>query len=519
MEGIVRSCRQYARALAVVLAAVVLNGCAFAIVNPYLRVDDKMVAKDPSLDNAVDYAIRAREQYYRGIAEYTLFNRSAGVALIGMAGAAAALGINGAGMASITHLGIAGGALFGTSRVLYSDRRLQVYAAGAQAITCSIGQFNTVRGAAPTLTRSVDVLEERMLSLAGAIGQVPSVMHGDPRVQSALETLATAQETYGRASAILNMSGARLYDSVERTRAAVNQALLQDEPDLSEIIATASETIRAQATALTGAPGPEVETSNNKKRALANPYEAQLQAIQDLAAQVDAARAHVDLLLSSIGSAPSNEQLDACAFNAEKAGLDFRTEPASLVVVDPKSKDRKSVVVARGGKPPYHAAWIGSLPGTDLEIAPVEHVPGGKFGTITITAAEKPAIGVAYRLLVTDEGAGRVVLTITVGQGAVKPPTSGSLPDPVLLGIQGSLVKFGCLPEKLADGTTSVTGKWDDATDKASRAMAVEQGVTNFDEKYGKPTGANLKSFLAELKKTVDEAGQKTWKECKVVAE
>jgi hypothetical protein len=515
-----RGRHQPTRSALVALTALLANGCTFAVMNPYLRACDERVVKDPSLDNAVKYAVDTRQKYYDGIRDYTVFNRTAGVVLIGVGAAAAALGIAGGNTMTITELGVGGAALFGTSRVLYSERRLRVYAAGAQAITCAIGVFAPVRAVSPSLKQPLEDLGDGIADLRAAFATLPdsSEVNANPRVQSSRAILVAAQDTYGRAWSLLMTSGARLYDNVEQTRGAVNKALIQDEPDLSEIMATAADSIRTNAGLLTGTTlGAAAPPSKIKQKSR---FADQISRVFDIARDVEQRRARVETLLAAMGTAPTSEALKACVLDVEASGLDFRTEPATTVVVDPTSKERKSVIVVRGGKSPYDASWVGKVPGADLDKL-VEHSPGGKQGTVTITAATG-ARNTSYRLSVSDVDGHGKVLDVIVGRGGSSgggdqpaPIVEAPASDPLIEKAQKSLIAMGCLDPTLPNGGTSADGRWGDQTKAAVIEMAEKQGIIP-GTLLVEGLGPDKEGFSARLDQKVAEAKPDTWKNCKI---
>jgi len=467
------------------LAAVLASGCA--VINPYVRANDERVRQHPTLDDAVVYAANTRQAYYDAIRDHTAFNRGAGLMIVGLAGAAAGLGITGGSSEDITALALGGAGLFGMSRVLYSDRRLRIYAAGAQAITCTLGAFEGLRAIdGAELQVAVDDLDRNSRTLRGHIEALPALPRSDQRVVRAETILSAAEATVVRgrgALSLLRTGGVRIYDAVESTRAAVTDALVKTEPDLAEIVATANQSLRANAGLLAGRSFEPAAPVPEGKKLQAGVYLDDILRIEREARIVEMARARVDSLLAAVGTPPTAEQLKACAFDAEAAGLTFFTEPQSTVVVDAGSTDKKATVAIRGGKPPYHAQWVGSVPGTDVTLEPIDHGQGGKQGTLVIKA-DPAAVGRSYQLLVTDEGAGRASLTVVVvaGKGgggsaekpaAEKPAQPAPAKNDAVERMQRKLIGLGCLPAKNPNGQPSDDGIWGDATAAAAKSFYV----------------------------------------------
>lgn len=481
------------------LVALALTGCA--TMDPYRGSENIAVATNPTMQGAVGYAVGLRGEYYSAMSESSILNRGTGIVLTAIAAAGAAIGISGGSTDVLTGLGVGGAGIFGISRLLHSKPRMQIYAEGARAITCTLAVFEPVR------TLDLEALEREAEELAEEADALRTLLDGVPAgpLQDLAEVVAARAELRESDASLdvarsFDTAAVRLIDSVDAVRGEVNKALIADEPDLNELVANLGQTIPINANLLVGRDlvAAQAKPAAPKARVSDPAMRRRLAEIDAQTDQVKRARRTLDRRIGGAKGLPSTADLVPCAFQ-DTGG--FRTDPRFDVVIAPSSS---GVVIASGGTPPYHARWVGQLPGTDLTLDPIDHDAGGpKRGIITIKAAAAASTATTYKLLVTDEGTGSATLLVTV-QGKRSGTTTSTTttttstaptPDPEVLKIQTELTRLGCF-----DGVASIDGVWGPVTEAATEKFATPLGASVHDM-FGVPGTDDFETRLLDTLK------------------
>lgn len=483
MSNVLRPC-------VLVMVASVTAGCATAVFNPYIEPSQRILsdtastAHGTSIESAFKYGEAVRTVYGHALRDYAVSNRGAGLLAIGAATAAATLGISSGGSDAFAALGTSAVGLVGLNSFLYREQRLKVYAEGQRAVGCVLESYANVRNldvvAVKEALKPVAYNTNRLNAQLAALD--PSA-YIDERVPQIRAVVAHANESIVRASSVLS-APTHIYEAVRSVQAQINRALIENEPDvvasvaaLNQSFATAQAASAAEAAAASGA------TSEVKNRA---PAVAEAQATANVLA---AALATLDGLLAGVGTAGA--EVSDCAVKAEELGLAFRTEPPSQVHITTSDKDESGVVTARGGKPPYHARWVGQVPGAGIELQAPDHDTGKQNEAeirIKVTSVAAPG---TFQLAINDEGSGRGVVQVVVRKGAAvavaKQPqeiTSGTnnglaQSDPQLRAVQEDLIKAGCVA--------------------ATRTTPTGEKKPNADGLWGEVTAAGIAQFDKDM--------------------
>jgi hypothetical protein len=517
--------RSIATTVSCIVALACFTGCA--VINPYVSADDTAVAAKPSLANAVAYAEDTRNTYECAVSEYTWMNRTVGVTLIGAAAAAAAVGITGGSTDVITGLGVGGAALFGIDRLLYREARLRAYTEGAKAIGCTLTAFAPLRTVELNDPNDPDNnLDTLLAQLLIDLGTLESALKSAPQAAHSFEfiegtrILQAGKDTLGRgrtAQSALAVAGIRLYESVEGIRSEVNKALLSSEPDVQELVQGLSQFIPANAALIAPQPAAGPTPPPSKAPPLSD-FETERNLIRTAMNAVAQTSAKVETILARLGSEPTQEQLAACMFDAAASGATFSVAPTTLTL-NTGSAATSGVIIAGGGKGPYHAAWFGTPPDSKVTLDPVNH-DGGAPNQATITVkAEKGAGPAVYNLLVTDEGAGRRTVQVIVTNDSQPtarpttvppPPPTPAAKDEELEKAQVLLIELKCLPALQANGASSADGVWGPATATAIDNLAVATGDTaeNLKTAIGTYGDDDFTKKLLEVLGSAKSAGQ-----------
>ncbi len=479
--------------LRVACAALVFLFSGCALLRPRVEAKNPPVNTPTELTVADAYAIDLAEKYYDAADHYSLFNRSAGILIIGAAAAALAIGINGGSSEAIAGLGAGGAGVLGIHQLIYSRNYPRIYDAGAGAIHCTRGLFakagSISEGEAAELQDLLAEFPKQLETLDKGIKGLQAETREDVSVKEAESVLARGRVTLDRGRAAANrlrFAAADLYNAVEAIRAQVNKALEESEPDVQQIAAGLGTSLPGYYASVT--PKLEKGEVTGKSGRINAADKDKLKAALAQARVVEEAAGRIEKIVSHIGEAPSESDVAKCKLDAASTGLTFRLDPSGTVFVDTTSDKPTGVLVASGGKPPYHANWIGDVPNEASGIKKAVDHDAAAPGEAAITIeAPKAAPAHTYRLRVSDEGGGRGTVWVQVGNAPVsgaapsekKPsPTQPPLtsapvtpPKPAasdeVKALQKRLQALKCLPE----GDAAVTGIFDGATENALRAM------------------------------------------------
>lgn len=476
------------RPFILVLVAVVSAGCATAVFNPYIEPSAKVLAATTStthttnIESAFKYGEAVRTVYGNALRDYAIGNRGAGLLAIGAATAAATLGISNGGSDAFAALGTSSVGLVGLNSFLYREQRLKIYAEGQRAVGCVLESYASVRNLDVVAVKdALKPVAYNTNKLNAQLAALDPDVYVDPRVPQMRAVVAHANGTIVRASSVLS-APTHIYEAVRSVQAQINRALIENEPDVVASVASLNQAFAsAQAASAADAAAANAPTSDVKPKAPGIAVAAQT------AQALSTALETLDGLLAGVGTVGAG--VSDCAIKAEELGLAFRTEPPSLVQITTSDKEESGVVTARGGKPPYHARWVGQVPGAEIELQSPNHDTGKQNeAEIRIKVARDAAPG-TFQLAINDEGSGRGVVQVVVRKGTATggdketPEDNGGVnkastrADPELRAVQEDLVKAGCMAATRTDAAgvekANADGLWGDVTQAA---------ITQFDK-------------------------------------
>ena len=227
--------------LRTILCAIVtvssLQGCAtFDPYGGYFGPDSDTFRGTPTLANAFDYGLRLQEFYFTSISELAATESAARIGLTGVVTATSFLGIRGGSEDLVTGLGLGGAGLYVLGNSISIAELQRIYATAADAIACVIDAYSPVRSAVenePDFQRSLAVL----ISRTGQLDAALAGRSGDTSlpVVAARQTLSASIVAIGRgrrALHIMQTSAYHLFNSVQRVRSHVAQAIRGEIDDL-----------------------------------------------------------------------------------------------------------------------------------------------------------------------------------------------------------------------------------------------------------------------------------------------
>ncbi len=466
-----------------------------AVLNPYIEPAENAFKSTPSIANAFIYAESVRDEYGRALNDYALTNRASGIMAIGVATAAATLGISGGGSDALAALGTTGVGLVGMNSFLYREQRLKIYAEGQRAVGCVIDSYagarnldtEAIKNALSPIVAGINRLNSLLASVSGSA-------LNDLRVIEARAVVNRANAIISRAASALT-AGTHVYEAVRSVQAQINRALIENEPDVAASVVALNQLFSAAAVSQTAVPGTEGVHNDFADPAM----EIQVRNIEQEAISLTTNVNTLEAMLVSV--ADVGPGLNDCAVKAEELGLAFRTDPSSLVEVTTSSRDEFGVITARGGRAPYHARWIGMLPGAGITLLPPDHDTGRANEAEIRVKVEPAAIAGTFVLSINDESNGRASVQFVVRQGtaavapASVPPTatvSVQQPDEILRKVQEKLISLGCLAEKKPNSDPSNDGLWGDMTSTA---------INKFDQGF---FGGMLSQTIGDRNSTAD---------------
>jgi len=403
--------RRFLRGIAIATSATTLSACA--VLQPYKHGDEGAFRANPSLANAVEFAENTRDHYEKAIDQNTLVNRTTGVLLIGAGTAATFLGIRGGRTGQITALGVSGAGLFGVNSLLYDRPRLGVYVAGMRAIGCSLGAFAPARARlAPGFEQSysANITQRNVVVslLESAPGNRTDVTQQARRaVKESDRVISLARQTIEQG----RLAGLRLYENVQQIHANVSAALLASEPDLSALVNSLATVLPQRAQAITGVEiNPESQddrTDGGRRQSIDDTKEANVEA-EKLMKETKKLERLNDAFFRAQSSleelVPAAADLTACADFA--APLPFRVLPAPTLEL---TTGTTAGVLVSGGRPPYRAAWVGTVPAN----LPITEEAAGSRVSFKIDGA-KAKVGGPYKLILDDSSGQTATVLVTV---------------------------------------------------------------------------------------------------------
>jgi hypothetical protein len=212
-----------------------LAGCG-TIVDPGLSpASNKLKRYDanPTLPNAVKVASPLRDQFAGKVDQQILLTRSVGLALIPAAAVATGLGITGHSSDAVLGIALGGAAAFTAATFLTSREQQHIYAAGANAVQCSLDAVQPLRVAYPM--EPYNTLIEKVSAELSSIpeGNRPPIV---PRAEVAVAEAKAIRESGMEAVAAWDGAGGDLLASVNSIQGKIRAAIIDASPDLSALV-------------------------------------------------------------------------------------------------------------------------------------------------------------------------------------------------------------------------------------------------------------------------------------------
>lgn len=435
----------------VLLASLVItSGCS--LLNPHVTWERPDKGQPVTLQSAIEYANRAKDEYKNAVGDQALLTNGIGLTLIPLSAAAIGLGISGVDGNAITALGLTGATAYGVSTWLSSKPRQLVYLAGVKAMTCAVEAMlplnlstttrtnlsNSLSGAgtaeSPSLNIGIGFVERDLAEVQRLIDEVIQVAPGEKAlialiaragisVSAAEALLATARSALTAGTKLdleLSSAGQTLANAVDRIGAEVDKALVATVPEiqaLSAIIGSLAQ-VSAQFTKLPettkGVPGKseKVEKALDKMRpraAVAAPTELnnELDILKESSRKLGNSTRRVAAIVNAVSEAPRAEALKDCGVEEVATGLTVR--PAGPIEFDEGKGGTRRLLIT-GGKSPYGAKLL-ERPVVGLIVPPPE--PFVLHPEVVIQATDKAPVG-KYTVSVTDAAGHNQMVIVNV---------------------------------------------------------------------------------------------------------
>lgn len=465
------TCPALLKCSAALLIAVNLGACT--VLQPYRVVRNPTYgAQDWSLEAALKDARKVRVQYIKALGEHAYVKSLSGLTLLTVAGFGLFYASTaGASTDVLTALGIGAGTSYAGHQFFYSKPRQFIYAAGANAVTCTVAGFEPVSVAASNLARFDNRLGSMPDLTTSADGDEvlgttykAQLLHLEALIQAATSTvgpgigdvdydlaLATAKRVLEEGEAMLTrideartaiaVAPSRLNRSVAQIQNLVHQALVSTEPNLPSLANSLGAAIPLKGGKILGIQLPEVKQfpvtggSKVKEEILADFRERLQAATREVGRTTDSAGGVVSPLLAG----PDEQVLKACRAPVSEAGVTFAVSPTGPVTLPVSAGPARATIALRGGHVPYDAQWAGRTPLEKVKIT-LGYRPNG-VGEVTVDAEQGAPAG-RYVLGVSDSGEGRgaVVIKIdarpTPARSGTQPGIEQPTPDPDVKTIQ-----------------------------------------------------------------------------------
>lgn len=419
---------------AVVSVAVSLASCG--TISPNFGPDptvDGTYQSAPTLPNAVKVAESMKSRYATKVEDQMVWERISGLVLIGAATIGGDLAIRGIGKSELIGLGVGAGGVYATSNWLASRQQQIIYAAGANAVQCSLdvmqptilayGTRNKLAGDIPKLKRQKSSLDATLTrNFAGS--SVPRVVRAQAAVERARAILPVAEQSLRT----MDDAGAVLRSSLSSIQQQVTSAVAINSADLSGLLSSLGQALPDAGAKIIGVslPGVPLDVSKVKTAGNDDALDAPTAALEDL---IDEVNAIVDLVRVK----PDTAALRSCRVDLKDAGLTFTAAPTELSIEAGKTAQ----ISLNGGVLAYRQPqWIGSVPPADQATLTFESGQG------LVTVATKASLPTGqYTLLVLDAGRGTQTVAVTVRAAAAG--TGGNTPTKTTTG-QGATATAAC---------------------------------------------------------------------------
>ncbi|MEJ1961111.1 MAG: hypothetical protein WDO56_05990 [Gammaproteobacteria bacterium] len=471
----------------VVALAITLPGCA--LVEPRLGPDptvEATYASAPTLPNAVAVAESLRGVYSKKVEHQIITERITGLALIGATAVAADLALRSVSKNDVLGLSLGAAALYTGTNFLVSKPQEFIYAAGANAVQCSLDAIHPLRVAHQKRNRLEALIKAMDLSVRDLDSSLTvfDTLRAEPvlRARSLSQEVKNTLPVARDALNVLDNAGGELRSSVAAIQGQVTTAIITSSPSLEGLMESLGQSLPALGSRITGVAlpvppsPPAVKTSGDDaavKKALGKPT-----------ADLEALLVETQLIISAVEAKPSAEKLKACHVDLQEAGLTMNVVPSGDLTV--QAGGSGATLSVSGGVLPYRqTTWIGPPPPADQ----VDLTTETGAGLITVKAKQGATAG-RFTLLIRDAAQGRqtvnVILTAATAptKGLAQNPPPGvaaatCMPDAKVKDVQQKLIDKGIKTVKIDDKDQPLTadGCHGPITDAAMRQFFKSQSA------------------------------------------
>lgn len=426
------------------------------MINPHVKWDRPERGAKVTLQEAIDYANRAKDQYKRAVGDQAVLNSALALGLIPLSAAALGLGITEGSGKAITALGLTGAAGFGVGTWLSSKPRQLVYIAGIKAMNCAVDAmlplnfsedehralrsdlFERDDPGNPSLNLAMRLVEGHVRNVRRLVGKVEEVAREETDLlERAKEDVRTAETLLESAKATLTSgtkldrevarAGHVLMSAVDRIGAEVDKAIVATLPDIQALPAIINGLAQtsAQFTKIPVSPKSAEEMTGKSRRVaekaeVAMAKEALMEqekgaAIHELndamevlkssATKLSVVTQRVMAMVNSVSETRPLETLKECGVEGTPTGISV--QPKGSVEFQAGKPGTRRLVVT-GGKPPY-AAELLEDPVAGLTVK--QPVPFGP--RIQIEATDKAPAG-EYNVYIADAAGNSETVKVVV---------------------------------------------------------------------------------------------------------
>ena len=434
---------------ALLTSLVFASGCS--LINPHVTWERTEPKAETTVQDGIDYANRAIDEYKAAIGEQAILTSVMGLGLIPLSLAALGLGITETDGNAIIALGLTGAAAYGAGSWLGSKTRQLVYVAGMEGMTCakdamlplnfSTNERDALDEDLESLKKAIGSLEDRIGNVKNLIKKVDELApdatdlledaEGDVRTaETLLETGKSTWKSGTRLDLELSRAGQALVSAVDRIGALVDKAIVKTESNIQALPGMINDLaqISAQITKVPESPvsteeiagtSEDLETQFAAQQLKAQqkdliPDEAflakrdlnnELDKLKNSAEALSNATRKVAAVVNSVSEAKPIETLKQCGVE-DVTGIQVR--PAGDVrFIKGQAGTRRLVVT--GGKPSYFAQLLEE----PVEGLTAESKPSAGVAFVVIEATNKVEAG-EYHVYIVDTAGNDKTVTVRV---------------------------------------------------------------------------------------------------------
>jgi hypothetical protein len=471
--------------------------------------DEQRCGDPKSLDSAVAFAERARDNYRRAARQNVMSNRVLGGGVLAATAGGAFAAISGANLDLLTGLAVGGSAMVLASGALNQPMLNRIYAEGSAGIDCVLAAYAHLRAASSSEIRN-QLTEAQRLRASLELTIADAQLKRDPLYSYAQQVLTHGQEVEARATTVLGVlasAGTRLYESAQSVQTQVGRAISQQALiDLGEFRSELAAAV-PQTSGLIG--GVAAPTEPQKPAGVSAKA-----AFETAAENYAVAIARLKTLVEQIDAGPTDGDLKQCTLDISKTGLDFKVSPANVLTLNVKTLTPATILI-KGGKPPYHRNWQGASP-AHVTLGAIDHDSSGS-GEAILTLTPESGVAVSdqpFRLRVSDNGAGERVIGVYLEATSASPSAIRPTNDPkieTVQAIQSILIARKCLLP-VENGKTAADGKWG-----PNSAKALEKFVANIEDEQDRNAMPSIIGPYAQpdLQKAIEQLDANAGVYCK----